>query len=148
MGGVKTFSNQVFHTGTFSAIAGADGIVSFSVYDSAASITFILPPKVDGSGQVNLLNPGSQDSLQINGSSNFKLAPNISGNNSWSKGYQQNYALNYVGFESSDGGVMVTAGQLNLLKAEAPIQDKTINELGVEVSCINYDDEDNCRLSQ
>jgi hypothetical protein len=69
---------------------------------------FLIPPKTDGSGQINLTNPGSQDILRINGISNFMLMPNLMGENSWSRGYQQKNALNYVETAASaDASVVV-----------------------------------------
>jgi hypothetical protein len=106
----------------------------------------MLPPKSDGSGQINLLNPSSRDVLIINGSSNFKLMPNLSGGDSWSKGYQQNYALNYVGVAYSDNDRVVVSGKSNFLMAERPMQETAINDIGVEITCIDYDSEDGCRL--
>jgi autotransporter-associated beta strand protein len=96
VGDVKTFYNQVFHAGTMTATSETlGGQVVFSVYDPNASILFLLAPKSDGSGQINLLNPGSQNSLLLNGSSNFRLTPNLTGADSWSKGFVEGYALNY-----------------------------------------------------
>jgi len=108
LGAVKTFSNQTFRTGLMTASSLTGGLVSFSVYDPAASIMFLIPPKTDGSGQINLTNPGSQDILRINGISNFMLMPNLMGENSWSRGYQQKNALNYVETAASaDASVVV-----------------------------------------
>jgi hypothetical protein len=143
---VKTFSNQTFHSAAMTATSLTSGMVTFSVYDPTASVTFMLPPKSDGSGQINLLNPSSRDVLIINGSSNFKLMPNLSGGDSWSKGYQQNYALNYVGVAYSDNDRVVVSGKSNFLMAERPMQETAINDIGVEITCIDYDSEDGCRL--
>jgi hypothetical protein len=70
------------------------GEVTFSVYDPNSSINFLLPLKNDGGSQLNLLNPGTLDSLRINGTTNFAVAPNLTGADNWGKGYTQDRALN------------------------------------------------------
>jgi hypothetical protein len=63
-GNVTTYSNQVYHTASMPALTGSQPIV-FSVYDANASVSFLLPPAVNGissnpyitvNGQTNLGN--------------------------------------------------------------------------------------------
>ena len=103
IGNVKTYANQTYRSGEMTASAITQpGEVLFEVYDPASSINFALPLKSDNSGQLNLLNPGGNDSLTINGTNNFKLAPNLTGADSWGGGFKEGNAINYV--PSTDTG--------------------------------------------
>jgi hypothetical protein len=93
--GVTTYGSQTYRAGVMTARASIrGGEVTFSVYDPNSSINFLLPLKNDASGQMNLLNPGTLDTLRTNGTTNFASAPNLTGADNWGKGYSQNTALN------------------------------------------------------
>jgi hypothetical protein len=74
-GNVTTFSNQVFHTASMPALNGSRPIV-FSVYDANASVSFLLPPAVNGAS--------SNPYITVNGQTNL-------GN--WVSNFIQNSAL-------------------------------------------------------
>jgi autotransporter-associated beta strand protein len=74
-GDVTTYSNQVFHTASMPALNGSRPIV-FSVYDANASVSFLLPPAVNGAS--------SNPYITVNGQTNL-------GN--WVSDFTQNSAL-------------------------------------------------------
>jgi hypothetical protein len=92
---VTTYGSQTYRAGVMTARASIrGGEVTFSVYDPNSSINFLLPLKNDASGQMNLLNPGTLDTLRTNGVTNFADAPNLTGFDNWGRGYTQERALN------------------------------------------------------
>jgi autotransporter-associated beta strand protein len=74
-GDVTTYSNQVFHTASMPALNGSQPI-TFSVYDANASVSFLLPPAVNG--------VSSNPYITVNGQTNL-------GN--WISNFIQNSAL-------------------------------------------------------
>lgn len=93
--GVTTYGSQTYRAGVMTARASIrGGEVAFSVYDPNSSVNFLLPLKDEQGSQLNLLNPGTLDSLTINGTTNFANAPNLKGLDNWGRGYTQNRALN------------------------------------------------------
>ena len=101
---VATYSNQTYRANLMNAqSSAAPATVAFSVWDPAASVSFNLPEQSvansgcsSNCGQINLQNPGSLDSLVINGSSNFALDANLSGVNNWGNQFTSANALGYV----------------------------------------------------
>jgi len=101
---VSTYSNQTYRSNLMSAqSSSAPGAVTFSVWDPAASVNFNLPEQsLANSGctsnccQYNLQNPGSLDSLTMNGASNFLLDANVEGVNNWGNQITANQALGYI----------------------------------------------------
>jgi hypothetical protein len=101
---VATYSDQTYRANLMSAqSSSAPGNVTFSVWDPAASVNFNLPEQTvansgcsSNCGQINLQNPGSFDSLVINGGSNFLLDANLNGVNNWGNQVTNGNALGYV----------------------------------------------------
>jgi hypothetical protein len=102
---VTTYSNQYYRANMLGAQASTQpGIVTFSVYDPAAAVSYWLPTQTSAnsgmsSNQINLQNTGtlgSVDRLVINGTNNFAAAANLNGLNNWGTGFVQTNALGYV----------------------------------------------------
>ena len=101
VGGAATYSSQTYGAASMTATAATSGgVVSFSVWDPAAAINFILPTHTsNGEAQINLYN-GNFASLAIYGASNYANNPNTgSASNQWSAPTLAN-ALGYVTPES------------------------------------------------
>jgi hypothetical protein len=99
VGNVSTYSDQTYRANLMTARAVTQpGTVTFSVYDPAARVTYLLPLQTSGagSGQMNLQNPNSLDTLAINGSNNYSTVQNRNGTNNWGAPAVIAPALNYV----------------------------------------------------
>ena len=99
VGSVATYSDQTYRANTMTAQAATQpGVVTFSVYDPSASITYLLPLQGSGAGadQMNLQNPNSLDTLSINGVNNYSSVQNQNGTNNWGTPATISNALNYV----------------------------------------------------
>ena len=99
VGNVSTYSNQTYRANLMTAQATTQpGTVTFSVYDTTATITYLLPLQTSGAGagQMNLQNPGSLDALTINGSNNYSANQNTAGTNNWGSPAVITPALGYV----------------------------------------------------
>lgn len=99
VGNVSTYSDQTYRANLMTAQATTQpGTVTFSVYDPAATITYLLPLQTSGAGagEMNLQNPNSLDSLAINGSNNYTTVQNRNGTNNWGAPAVISPALNYV----------------------------------------------------
>ena len=103
-GGVTTFSTQYYRANMLAAqSAPLATAVTFSVYDPAASVNYLLPMQTlanSGIGftpnQMNLQSVGSGYQLLINGASNYPQLQNINGVNNWGGRFTQGNALGYV----------------------------------------------------
>ncbi|MBU3594824.1 filamentous hemagglutinin N-terminal domain-containing protein [Polynucleobacter sp. 86C-FISCH] len=101
---VATYSDQTYRANLMNAqSSAAPATVTFSVWDPAANVSFNLPEQSvansgcsSNCGQINLQNPGSLDSLVINGSSNFALDANLTGVNNWGNQFTSANALGYL----------------------------------------------------
>jgi hypothetical protein len=122
---VSTYSNQTYRANAMIAQASVQpGEVVFSVWDPEASITFNLAKQTaensncSGSscGQTNLQNPGSQDTLRLNGDSNYINSQNT---NAGAAGYWPNPAIvgNALGFQPP-----ATASAASVPAPQNPIQ--------------------------
>ena len=99
VGNVATYSDQTYRANTMTAQAVTQpGVVTFSVYDPSASISYLLPIQASGTGagQMNLQNPNSLDTLSINGANNYSSVQNQNGTNNWGAPATISNALNYV----------------------------------------------------
>ena len=102
-GGVSTYSGQYYRANMLGAQATTQpGNVTFSVYDPAATVTYLLPTQTlanSGIGfvpnQINLQNIGGGDRLVINGVNNYPQAENVTGVNNWGARFAQGNALGY-----------------------------------------------------
>ena len=98
-GNIATYSDQTYRASVMTAQASAQpGTVTFSIYDPAASINYLLPLQTNGAGagQMNLQNPSSLDALVINGTNNYALVQNQNGLNNWGAPATITDALGYV----------------------------------------------------
>jgi autotransporter-associated beta strand protein len=105
VGGVSTYEGQTYRANMMSAQAlSQPGVVTFAVWDPAASVNYILPIQTVGNsactagncGQINLQNPNSVDALVIHGENNFMFNANDTGDNNWGTKITQSNALGYV----------------------------------------------------
>ena len=112
VGDVATYSSQTYRANMMTAQANSQpGTVTFSVWDPAAKVTYLLPLQ-DASnsncgsncGQINLQNPNSLDGIKINGDNNFIAARNSTGENNWGTRITQDNALGYVAPPASANG--------------------------------------------
>jgi hypothetical protein len=105
IGGVSTYAGQTYRANMVSASAVLQpGTFTFSIYDPASRINYLLPTQTVGNsacsgascGQMNLQNPNSADSLTINGANNYLGVQNRSGTNNWGAVATITPALGYV----------------------------------------------------
>jgi autotransporter-associated beta strand protein len=106
VGGATTYSSQTYSAQSMTASAtSAGGQVTFSVWDPAAKVNFILPThSTNGVEQINLYN-ANLASLVFNGSTNYDSAANTgTGANQWTPP-TLNKALGYVPPLSQSSGI-------------------------------------------
>jgi hypothetical protein len=145
IGNAKTYFNQTYRAGVMRANAVTPGSeVVFSIFDPSAGVTFALPVKSDGSGLINLLNPGSVDLLTINGATNFISAPNLSGQDNWGQGFTNNLALNAKPIFQGDLNLQPRLADLKKLtefkEDDALVGEVTIDELEEgDPNCVKND---------
>jgi hypothetical protein len=103
-GNVATYSSQTYRANMMTAKSNPQpGEVVFSVWDPAASITYLLPLQdannsncSSNCGQMNLQNPNSVDAIKFNGNNNFVAVRNSTGVNNWGARITQANALGFV----------------------------------------------------
>jgi hypothetical protein len=103
-GNVTTYNSQTYRANMMTAKSNPQpGEVVFSVWDPAASITYLLPLQDQNNsncstncGQMNLQNPNSVDAIKFNGNNNFVAVRNSTGVNNWGTRIIQANALGYV----------------------------------------------------
>ena len=134
-GNVTTYSNQVFHTASMPALAGSQPIV-FSVYDPNASVSFLLPPAVNG--------VSSNSNITVNGQTNL-------GN--WVSGFTKNSALGApevfvpAVYKPSrlDGGALRDAMEFHANQTQANIGQN--NRITAEVTVGTIEDDEPSKAS-
>ena len=107
VGGVSTYAGQTYRANMVSASAVSQpGTFTFSIYDPASRINYLLPAQTAGNsgcagvacGQMNLQNPNHLDVLVINGVNNYlntQNTINTGGAGYWNARMIQNTALGY-----------------------------------------------------
>ena len=106
VGGATTYSSQTYSAQSMTASAtSAGGEVTFSVWDPAAKVNFILPThSTNGVEQLNFYN-GNLATLMFNGSTNYDSAANTgSAANQWAPP-TLNKALGYVPPSNQGSGI-------------------------------------------